>query len=260
LGNSRETAATLSSLATLYLRQGNAAKARECEEEALGIFRELGDRLGEAIGLENLGEISLQQSDDASARQLFEQCLALARSIKHQELESECERNLGELALDEGDLQGAKTRLARSLQVCRDAEDKQGGAITLWCLGKTDAAERDYESARKKLAEALRAFEAFEMNSEAVNCLEDYAGLLQSAGRSEDAVRVYAAVAAVRKALALQRSPRGEAKRQANIGAARAALGDTAFDAQWSAGQTLALDDAIEFALEPSAAGQPVTA
>ena len=34
-------------------------------EEALGIFRELGDRVGEAIGLLNLGEISVQQGNPA---------------------------------------------------------------------------------------------------------------------------------------------------------------------------------------------------
>ena len=99
LENPRETAAALSTLATLHLQQDDVTKAREYEEEAIGIFRELGDRLGEAIGLQNLGEISLQQTDDAGAQKLFDQCLALARSIEHQELESECERSLGELAL-----------------------------------------------------------------------------------------------------------------------------------------------------------------
>ena len=78
------------------LQQDDMAKAREYEEEAIGIFRELGDRVGEAIGLLNLGEISVRQGDHGSARELFEQCLAIARSIEHQELESDCERNLGE--------------------------------------------------------------------------------------------------------------------------------------------------------------------
>jgi hypothetical protein len=105
------------------------AKAHDHEKEAVGIFRELGDREGEAVGLLNLGDISVRQADNGGARELFEQCLVIARSIEHQELESECERKLGELELAAGNLQGAQTRFARSLQVCRDAEDKRGEAI-----------------------------------------------------------------------------------------------------------------------------------
>src|SRR5204863_9495427 len=49
LGNARETAAALSTLSTLHLQRGDLAKAREYEEEAIPIFRELGDGIGEAI-------------------------------------------------------------------------------------------------------------------------------------------------------------------------------------------------------------------
>ncbi len=46
LGNTREIAATLSTLSTQYLHQDEAAKARDCGEQALELFRELGDRIG----------------------------------------------------------------------------------------------------------------------------------------------------------------------------------------------------------------------
>ena len=75
----REIAATLSTLSVLHLREGDAAKARECEEEGLGIFRQLGDKVGEAIGLLHLGEICVQLADDANAREHFEQCLVIAQ-------------------------------------------------------------------------------------------------------------------------------------------------------------------------------------
>jgi predicted ATPase/class 3 adenylate cyclase len=259
LGNRHETAATLSTLSTVHLQQGDVAKARDYDEEALSIFRELGDRIGEAVGLLNLGEISVQQGDSSSAQELFEQCLAIARSIKHQELESDCERNLGEIALGAGDLQAAQARFARSLKVCRDAEDKRGEALALWRLGKTDAAAGDLEPARKRLSEALRALQAFEMNAEALDCLEDYAKLLQLVGEVENAVRVSAAAAAVREALGLVRAPHREVDMQTRVMAARTSLGTTAFDAAWSTGRTWALDDAIDHALA-SATASPVTA
>ena len=55
LGNSFDIAATLSTLSQVHLHEGTADKAREFETEALQIFRQLGDRIGEAVGLFHLG-------------------------------------------------------------------------------------------------------------------------------------------------------------------------------------------------------------
>ena len=248
LGNARETAATLSMLVELHMQQDDLVMARSHEEEAIAIFRELGHRDGEAIGLLNLGDISVRQADYGSARELFEQCLAIAHDIGHQELESECERNLGELELEAGKLQAAQLRFVRSLQICRDAEDKHGEAISLWRLGKTATAFGEYEMACKNLGEALPALQAFEMLSEVLDCLEDYARLLQITGQNEAAVHAYAAAAALREAHVLPRSTRreGERERHLSIAAARAVIGEPAFGSAWSSGRKSTLEAAID--------------
>jgi tetratricopeptide (TPR) repeat protein len=251
LGNPRETAATLSMLVELHMLRDDLETARSHEEEAIGIFRELGHRDGEAIGLLNLGAISVRQGDAVVARELFEQCLAIARSIRHQELESESERNLGELDLASGDVQSARARFTRALQVCKDAEDKRGEAISVWRLGKTETVAGDCESAQRRLAEALPALLAFEMGSEVLDCLEDYASLLRQTGQVDAAVRAYAAAASVRDAQVLPRStrPDGEKERRMNIDAAREMLGEQAFTSAWSSGQKAGLEDGIARAL-----------
>jgi tetratricopeptide (TPR) repeat protein len=248
LGNPREIAASLSTLATLYLQQEEPAKARDCEEEALGIFRELGDRLGEGIGLLNLGGISMRQSDRDTARDCLERCLAIARGIRHKELESECERNLGELALDSGDPRAARDRFRRSLEICEEAEDKRNGAIALWWLGRVDAARGDRESARIKLADVLPAFRSFEMNSEAIECVEDCAELLSAGERAEEVLRLLAAARAARAALGI-RSSRSEARGQRILAAARSMVSDVDFEAAMAEGYTWTLDEAIATAL-----------
>jgi len=249
LGAPKDTAPTLSTLSTLHLRQGNIARARACEEEAIALFRAQGDQVGEATGLLNLGEIAVRQSDYAGARKLFEQCLGLARGIRHAELEGECERNLGELALATGDLDGARKRFMHSLEVCRGAEDKRNEAIALWCLGRTDAVGGERSSARERFAGALRAFESFQMSSEALDCLEDFAALMQEAGRSEGAVRLHAAASTIRERLGMPPPHHVESRRLPSIEAAREALGEPSFDAAWAEGATWALDDAIDAAL-----------
>ena len=259
LDNPRDTAATLSTLSTLHLQQDDLVTAREYEEEAIAIFRGLDDRLGEAIGLINLGEIEVRQGDDDGARVLFEQCLPIARGIENLELESECERNLGELALRANDLAAARARFSRALKICRDAQDKRGEAIARWRLGKTDAAGGDHEAAGRELIEALRALRAFEMHTEAFDCLEDCARLLQTLNRSEDAVGVFAAASAARELLSLPLSARREGESQQSIEAARTALGKSAFDAAWLSGTRWTVDEAIA-CVGTSASVTPVSA
>ena len=187
------------------------------------------------------------------ARNSSRQCLAIARSIEHRELESECERNLGELALKAENLQAARARFTRSLKICQDAQDKRGEAITLWRLGKTDAACGDHDLARKRLSEALLALQAFEMNSELLDCLEDYASLLGATGHTETCIRIYAAAASVRNTLGLPRSARREDEMQSRVKAARAELGERAFEAAWLMGRIWSRDEAIEHALASAA-------
>ncbi len=249
LGNQREIAASLSTLATLYVQQDELEKARRCEEEALDIFRELVDPLGEGIGLLNLGRIAMRQDDQRAARDCFERCLEIARSIKHQELQSECECDLGELAFASRDLTAARERFVRSLKICEEAEDKRNGAIAVWWLGRVDAADGDRDSARSKFAEALPAFLDFEMNAEAIECVEDCAELLGMDQRTDQALRLLAAAGAAREALSL-RSARSEARQSQGLAAARRALGDADFRAASAAGRGWTLNEAIAHALE----------
>jgi tetratricopeptide (TPR) repeat protein len=202
--------------------------------------------------LANLGEISVRQGDDSGAKEFFEQSLVISRRIEHRELESECERNLGEIALRAGDLQAASTRFARSLKICQDAQDKRGEAITLWHLGATDSARGDHELAFKRLSDALHTLQAFEMNAEALDCLEDYAKLLETR-QGEAAVQIYAAATTIRETLSIPRSTRRQTEMQSRIKAARAALGDRNFEMAWSIGQTWSRREAIEHALAATA-------
>jgi len=256
LGNPREIAASLSTLATLYVQQDELSKARDCEEEALGIFRELGDQLGEGIGLLNLGGISMRQAENDTAGDYLEKCLAIARDIRHQELESECECNLGELAFASGDLRAAGERFARSLEICEEAFDKRNWAIALWWLGKVDAAGGDRDSARRRFTEALPAFQAFEMNSEAIGCIEDCALLLLAGERTDEAVRLLAASGAAREAMALPRSETGQSR---ILATARNVLGDAAFREAFAVGRAWTVSEAIGQALA-SLSDTPVTA
>ena len=249
IGNPVDTAATLSTLALVRLQEGDAISARESEEEALAIFRELGDRIGDAIGLLHLGQIEMYLENDRLAHDRFEACLGIARDIDHTEIQCECERMLGELALDNSDVTGARARFASSFEACRHVGDRRDEAISLWCMARTDIAAGDALLARRKLDGAMRTFRSFDMKPETIGCLEDFAALAQSSGDVKHAVRLYATASAARERLTLMRTPRAERRLRGSLALARRMLGDADFQAASLHGRDARLEDGVRQAL-----------
>lgn len=248
LGNPVDIAATLSTLALSRLHGGDPAGAAESETEALRMFRELGDRFGEAIGLLHLGQVASALGDDAQARTHLLQGLAVARAIGNAEVEAECELVLGAVTLEAGDLASARNRLERSLDICRGAGDSRGEANAHWWLGRTDLAGGDLEAAGKRLGQALRAFHDFEMWDELLGCLEDHAVLAQTGAQADRALRLVAAAAAARERLSLPRPPRHAMKLEALLAGLRETMGEADYGAAWAAGQAWGIEDAIHHA------------
>ena len=238
LGNPVDIAATLSTLSLARLPMGELKGAREGEQEALKIFKELRDRVGEAIGLLHLGQIGLYEGNDEAARSDLEQCRAIAREIQHHEIEGESELVLGQIALEASDWDVAASHFNRSLTVCREAGDKRGDAKAQWHLGKTSIQTGDFLAAQTWLAQAMQVFRSFEMSEEVLACLEDHASLRLALGEHAEAVRLVASATQSRQRLAIKRPARAEARWQAQIEVLRQALPEADFDSAWAEGQT----------------------
>jgi tetratricopeptide (TPR) repeat protein len=251
LGNPVDIAATLSTLSLARLQAGDAEGAEAAEHEALEIFRDVGDRLGEAIGHLHLGQIAVMLGDGAMARAHLEPCLALARELKNQEAEGECELVLGKAAYVAGDRQQARLWLTRSLTVCREAGDKRGEANAVWWLGRCDLEDGDVNAAHVRLGDAVRAFRAFGMREEALGCLEDHAIVAREQGHIEVAVQIAAATAQSRYRLNLARTQRAEFRWQTHLASWRGSLGDDVFEAAWQVGKDWNIDQALRASLAP---------
>ena len=112
-GAPREIAAALSSLANVLQAEGNTATARDYQEQALVLFRAVGERAGEGICLINLGSLCSRQGQYDFARGYLEQAVVLGRSTGHGALEGMGESNLGEIHALEGDLASAHERYVK---------------------------------------------------------------------------------------------------------------------------------------------------
>ena len=245
LGNPVDIAATLSTLSLARLQAGDAKGAAAAEHEALKLFCDVGDRLGEAIGLLHLGEIAISLGDDSTAKLHLHQCLAVARELRNQEAEGECQLALGRSAYFAHDLTQSRLWLTRSFTVCREAGDKRGEANAVWWLGKCDLEENDSAAAHTRLEEAVKAFRAFGMREEVLGCLEDYALLMHAAGHTERTVQIAAAAAQSRHRLSLSRTALAEAAWQAQLAKWRFALSKDTFETEWQVGAEWSVDQAI---------------
>ena len=246
LGKEGDTAATLSTLALVRLRLGDAVGATVAEEEALATFRTLGNRSGEAIGLQHLGEICRYVGADDDAEHFLRQSLALGCEIGYSEIESECERLFGQIALDRGQLDLARVHVARSLATSRAQANTFGIAMASWWLAKIELADNQSVSALPFLGDAITAFHAFGMNEDTIGVIEDYAQVARAVGLTEEAARLYGVASAATERQSLLRAPRVESSYRSNLDSLRAALGGAAFENAWREGREWGIAQAID--------------
>lgn len=249
LGNPVEIAATLSTLTPTRLAIGDLVKARQGEEEALRLFRELGDKQGEAIGLLHLGQVGLYEGNDAQAQAELERGLAVARAIKHMEVQGECELVLGQVALELTDWPRATQCFTRSLAICKQGGDTRGQARAQWHLGRTTLHEGNYEAARTQLTTAIRVFRKFEMSEELIGCLEDFSQLDFARGQWARSVRTLSIASQMRARAAIVAHARSAARITALVEVLKAQLPPDEYEVAWTAGQQIEVEAALLTAL-----------
>jgi tetratricopeptide (TPR) repeat protein len=88
-------ARALGVIAGVYRAQGRLVEASASYERALGVFRNLGDRVGEATTLTNLGVVLVAQGRPAEAVDLHEQALDMSDEIGDQATSTEILNNFG---------------------------------------------------------------------------------------------------------------------------------------------------------------------
>jgi non-specific serine/threonine protein kinase len=149
-------AKALGTAATMARATSDFAKARTLYEEALSLWRELGDRRGVAGALGNLGMVSYDQGDFAGANARHEESLALWRELGDQRGIARTLIALGNAVYSQGDEFAAESLYGQSLAIERELGDQRAIAIVLNNLGMVAAFHRgDYPTARGLHEEAL---------------------------------------------------------------------------------------------------------
>ena len=160
LGDARGASRSLLVLANCRLLSGAALAAQPLLEQSVALAYEVDDDWCLAHALA-LGALSHRaQGEPAPARALAEKAVAVARRSGDAQGLRIGLSLLGELALGQGDLTTAEAALAEALVLTRALDETYGVAVALVGLGEVSLARGDYPAALGLLDEALARAEA----------------------------------------------------------------------------------------------------
>jgi tetratricopeptide (TPR) repeat protein len=98
---------------------GNHPAAATSHQQALQLFRDVGERRGQADVLNSLGELAARTSATHQARKQHSQALTIARDIGVPFEEARAREGLGRAHLQDGDSVEAAAHLGRALSIYR---------------------------------------------------------------------------------------------------------------------------------------------
>ncbi len=158
-------------------------------EEALALYRRIGDVLGEANCIQSLGDIARARSDHETAVKRFEEALALYRRIGAVLGEANCIRSLGDIARARSDHETAVKRFEEALALYRRIGDVLGEANCIQSLGDIARARSDHETAVKRFEEALALYRRIGAVLGEANCIRSLGDIARARSDHETAVK-----------------------------------------------------------------------
>jgi tetratricopeptide (TPR) repeat protein len=215
LGNLSEIAWCLTTLTYQEIMGGNFYPPAAWLEEAKILYRELGDQVNEADVLDTAGLLAYRRGDYQQAYPYFEQAITLYDNV----------------------------------------------AGTLWSawprarMAYAFAAEGNYRQARKNFEVCLQQFRqnnGFASLIGVVFTIEGLASVYVKTGRLELATRLFAWTDAMREKLNNRRPPVEQGDVAKDITVCIEKLGEAAFSNAYQEGKTMAIEEAMAYALEES--------
>jgi len=235
---------------TVAAQTGDYVTAQSRYEESLVIRAELGDRSSMAALYSNLAIVAEYRADYPTARGFNEQALTIRTEIGDRRGIGVSENNIGMIALHEGDSEEARTRFEAAIRLCREVGDASMVAIARNNLGNGLRSVGDFVGARHEYAAAVRAYRDLDDQWGLSFLLEDIAVLASTTGEADRTFELLGAAEALRQTIRAPRSPALIAELDAQVGEARETIGSIAAEEGIARGRSLALESAIEIALD----------
>ena len=258
LGDKGNVATALNSLGTVAAQQGDNERARALLQENLEVVRELevegspGAKLKRFHAFNLLGYLAIyEEGDYARGTTLWEQSLALARDVEDTNRIGTTLANLGHPALLQGDYEKAKSLSKEALEFAHElgSSGVEFAPTALLNLGLAGLGLGEYERARGSFQEALLMCQTMGRKPQVIENLEGMAGLAEALGETTRAAHLWGAAQGAREVAGISLTPGERALHEPYLASARSRLGEVAWEEALAKGQSMSLDEAVDYAL-----------
>ncbi|MCE7989510.1 MAG: hypothetical protein DYG89_50810 [Caldilinea sp. CFX5] len=236
--------ATLGILGGVAFEQGDYAAAQAYYTESLAAAHVMGTKHPVAMAHFCLGLVAYHLADYSAAHEHLAESLTRFREIGHSDVAYSLNA-LGNLANLQGNEAAAWPFYQECLTLRRTIGDKRGVAATLNDIANLTAKQGDYGAAYTHYQESLRLFQELGNQRGVVGAFSGLARLQQVQGNLHLAVKLLGAVETHLSALTARLDEPEHSDKAQAIATLRAHLEPATFDATWSAGCRLSLEQAI---------------
>jgi predicted ATPase/DNA-binding SARP family transcriptional activator len=250
VGDEQEVASMLGVLVLSSLATGEVDRAHELAEEGLEVARRTGDLSIEAYAAMSAGVVLAHRGELEEAERLLGESVRLARQLGNVRSVAMWTRALGGIALTRGDYPKARMLLEESLDIHRTLGDPWGISHSLSRLALVSLETHDMDASRRLAAESLAIERETGDRPGQIFNFEVLGTLAASVGRPERAVRLYACASVLRELVGSHIVEPGWPDHQHHVGRLRSELGAEAFAEAWEQGRAMALEEALDYALD----------
>ena len=162
VGNRPGEADTLFRTGRVLTFKGEYEAALVPERAALVLFREIGDRHGEALALQSVGDTERLIGRNTQALEACLAALAIHRELGNRQAEATAVAKLGLIQSDLGDLHDALDSLGAALAINREHRQLVGEGAALYGLGTVHTMQGSFDQAGAALHRALELFESLD--------------------------------------------------------------------------------------------------
>jgi predicted ATPase/class 3 adenylate cyclase len=229
--------------------QENVAAAEVWLNQAATLGREAGDLYTTAYAVDTLGNIAASQGDLELAVVRCAEGLALMREVGDQRGMAVALINLGCHKYFGGDLEQATAYLTESLGRLRELRDSVGIACCLGYLGQIARRRGSFAEAETLTREALALNRERQDPYRSAEFLGLLVNVVAAKGEGEHAARWLGAADVVREELGTPRSRWEQSDMEEAVAEALVGLGEEAWQATYTIGRALSLEEAIAEAL-----------
>jgi tetratricopeptide (TPR) repeat protein len=247
---------SVDTLGIMALYHGELEWAGSLLEESVALSREAGNRWGLAKSLNNLGIVAASQDDKDRAIALYEESLRIRRELGDKRGLAMSLSNLTNYAQLDGELERAEVMLEEVLSLGRELGDKSFIVNALGGHGMVALERGDPERSAALLKESLWMCREMGYVVGILSCLAGLAMAAAVTGTTERAARLWGAAEGLCEATGISLNSVLETRHYERYqAAARAELGEEAWEETLAEGRAMTTEEAISYALKEEVAG-----